>query len=778
MLTQLKTLKQWVVWRYEVVHGENTKVPYQANGARAATNRPDDWMSYEQAAQLVQAYPQLGLGFVLTEQDDFACIDLDAKKPNSEYKQQAQQQILDTFNSYAEMSPSGKGLHIWVKGKIPDGARFDDIEVEIYSSNRYITITERPYRNQPIENRQHELTQLYSWIRGQQGNKNGHDEKTLLSYNQEQTRSDKEIFDAASAAANGDKFLRLWNGDFKTDEYKPNESGTASSEADFALIDMLGFHSNNMEQVNRMFFMSIFGQREKYKKRPNLVHEMVVRSFDRKTPPLLLEEIKRRHEAAIQVMHQQREDEADSVPEWTTPPSGLMGDIAQFVYQQSIQPMPELAIGTAISFMAGLVGRAYNVSHMGLNQYVIILAKTGYGKESARQGVAALIEATRDLNPAILHCIGPSSIASPQGIARHIAEESQCFLSVVGEVGLFFSKILNRYAKPNEEGIKRFLLDVYNASGIKGQLGSAAYSDKQKNVKTLYRPCVSLLGESTQAEFYKSFDESSVIDGFIPRFTIMEYTGTRPQFNDNHSDVRVSPQLAQRIADMLKVAKKLEMSNQAMDIPLTPDAKLDAVKLRNWCFERMDSMDEDNPIKHLWNRVQTRALKIAGLLAVGENPMMPVITQGHLQWSKDLSISTMDIVQRKFERGEVGQVNLNAEQEKVVNNAIERFCFENYSKKFENASVTPEMHQLKIFTWRYITAACHAHSAFRNDRNKPQMNMKLILDDFVRRGIIRRAHGIAGFDGEAYQILQPDAFVRKELEQRRYKSDGTFVARK
>jgi len=52
------------------------------------------------------------------------------------------------FNSYAERSPSGYGLHIIVKGKATRSKRRG--KVEVYSSGRYFTMTGDVYRDAPI----------------------------------------------------------------------------------------------------------------------------------------------------------------------------------------------------------------------------------------------------------------------------------------------------------------------------------------------------------------------------------------------------------------------------------------------------------------------------------------------------------------------------------------------------------------------------------------------------------------------------------------------------
>src|SRR5262249_9414432 len=73
------------------------------------------------------------------------------------------QTILRLLNSYAEVSPSGTGIHILVKAKKP-GERCRHGKVEMYDHARFATMTGRvmdSWGTGKIESRQQELEQLY-----------------------------------------------------------------------------------------------------------------------------------------------------------------------------------------------------------------------------------------------------------------------------------------------------------------------------------------------------------------------------------------------------------------------------------------------------------------------------------------------------------------------------------------------------------------------------------------------------------------------------------------
>ena len=80
---------------------------------------PTTWGSFDQARAIAEVGKCAGIGFVFTESDPYTGIDLDV--PEGEGPSKGQQRIYDAFNTYAEQSPSGRGLHIIAKGRVADG---------------------------------------------------------------------------------------------------------------------------------------------------------------------------------------------------------------------------------------------------------------------------------------------------------------------------------------------------------------------------------------------------------------------------------------------------------------------------------------------------------------------------------------------------------------------------------------------------------------------------------------------------------------------------------
>src|SRR5690242_10515529 len=140
---ELRALKQWVCWQRVTRPGQEkpTKVPKNATG-NAATTRPEDWMTFDEARAVAAEKHYDGVGFVFTKDDPYVGVDLDGMlDPKTLQLTPAAQDIVHMLSpAYVEISQSGKGVHVIVKGSLPAGARRKG-PIESYSEARYFAIT-------------------------------------------------------------------------------------------------------------------------------------------------------------------------------------------------------------------------------------------------------------------------------------------------------------------------------------------------------------------------------------------------------------------------------------------------------------------------------------------------------------------------------------------------------------------------------------------------------------------------------------------------------------
>lgn len=225
---------QWLCWRTEERDGKSTKIPIDPEtGEFASTTDPETWASFETAREQVQFGTEDGLGFVFTDHDPIVGINLDdCRDPATGTSEAWARDVIETLDSYTEVSPSGTGFHVLVEGDLPSG-RNRKGDIELYETARFFTVTADHVEGAPVDLRARTdaLEIIYEEYLAP-------DESTESS---EPNRSDgaaralddDELLQRATEAANGEKFARLWRGD--TSGYESH------SEADMALCSMLAF---------------------------------------------------------------------------------------------------------------------------------------------------------------------------------------------------------------------------------------------------------------------------------------------------------------------------------------------------------------------------------------------------------------------------------------------------------------------------------------------------------------------------------------------------------
>ena len=137
---ELRRRPQWLVWKLEERDSKPTKIPYIAGGVgKASSTDSETWRSFDEAVVALKTGRYGGIGFVFSTGDPYAGIDLDdCRNPETGELEEWAAKTVQDLDGYAEVSPSGTGVHIIVRGKAPNKKRG---KVEAYSSERYFTIT-------------------------------------------------------------------------------------------------------------------------------------------------------------------------------------------------------------------------------------------------------------------------------------------------------------------------------------------------------------------------------------------------------------------------------------------------------------------------------------------------------------------------------------------------------------------------------------------------------------------------------------------------------------
>src|SRR5215218_7236806 len=137
---ELKARPQWVNWKYAWDGKKWTKHPYNPRtGRKASSTDLLTWSPFKDVLEAYEAGGYHGVGIVLCSGDPYTGVDLDGcRNPETDELEDWAEKIVAAFGGYAEVSPSGTGVHIIVRGKAPNKKRGG---IEAYSSERFFTVT-------------------------------------------------------------------------------------------------------------------------------------------------------------------------------------------------------------------------------------------------------------------------------------------------------------------------------------------------------------------------------------------------------------------------------------------------------------------------------------------------------------------------------------------------------------------------------------------------------------------------------------------------------------
>jgi putative DNA primase/helicase len=269
---ELKALPQWILWRNEKRNNKPTKVPYQVDGEMAQANNRRTWSTFATAIKFYLEGNYDGIGFVFSRQDNYIGIDIDKCVADGKTNTFSTE-IIDTLDSYTEFSPSGKGIHIIVKGNLPQnvvgtGRKNTQHGLEIYAHGRYFTFTGNKENSNEVYDRTDELAEVFekyfddSDIQGR---------VNLAEFENDEIKiSNESLWEKMFRSKNGDEIRSLYNGNL----IKEDHSGS-----DLSLSNHLAFWTGKSSTRMDAMFRETSLMRDKW----DIIHHSSGETYGERT---------------------------------------------------------------------------------------------------------------------------------------------------------------------------------------------------------------------------------------------------------------------------------------------------------------------------------------------------------------------------------------------------------------------------------------------------------------------------------------------------------------
>jgi putative DNA primase/helicase len=272
---ELLEIDRWLLWKYErdPETQKRSKRPYDPRhpGERASHSDPSTWSTFERAAACFEGRGTFsGMGVVFTDADDLMGIDLDKCRDRETGEVEGwAENIVERLNTYAEVSPSGTGIKLWLYGTLPGDRRRNDAQrVEMYDEKRFFTVTGCRLPDAPrcVNRPDPEILDAFYYAvfpddkattKPTEQHSPAMEDKRVLA----RLRSDKGAAKFASVYDDGDLsgFDDNW------------------SKADWSLASRIAYYTQDAEQVERIFDGSALARRDKWTERPDY-REMTIRN--------------------------------------------------------------------------------------------------------------------------------------------------------------------------------------------------------------------------------------------------------------------------------------------------------------------------------------------------------------------------------------------------------------------------------------------------------------------------------------------------------------------
>jgi hypothetical protein len=574
---ELTERPQWLAWYYDQ---DGCKIPI------GKSNDPRTWRHLKDI--------KCGnIAFVISEDDPYCGIDLDDCIVDGKFTELANE-VLERFSNvaYAEYSPSGIGIKLLTKATKPSWSVCQaDKWLECYDHARFWTMTEKMVDEEyfsTIGDGQAAVDWLCEkWLK---------QEKPIARYVPAKATVSKQVaeraqsyVDAAECAGEGHRN----NAAFRLAGHLAAIVGSSFERlSESEVFDyVMQWNSRlpvpmDQSEVASVVKSAMVNGSPRDDKPPEEFEQYIVLNIDWDALNSQIED------------DEELDDEAFITN--LIPQSGIMRMVFDFYGQQAYRRSVVMGMAVSISLCETIFGRRVR-SHTDLrtNDYNLILATTGSGKEACEATITKILDAA---DPGCRYMI-PPDVQSGNGLMKALSN-SPCAIWVCDEFGKILQAVLDKKGNQHIKNIGNHLLKLYGKSN--GTYGGAAHSDGIRN--RIVQPHLCILGLSTSSTVFDSISTDQVADGLLGRIAIWPVQN-RP---DPREDMTIS-QPSETLVEAVKSWLEFEPGGNLVATPET--IRMSDEALNRWKQHAKDinqRMSSESELRAaVWSRVAARTMKFA-----------------------------------------------------------------------------------------------------------------------------------------------------------------------
>lgn len=655
----LKKKDNWVVWKTIVRDSEPTKVPFNAEtGETASSTDPSTWTDFKTAYKHYRNTDKNGIGFMFSENDMIVGIDLDhCRDKETGTIEKTFAEIVEKVDSYTEISPSGEGLHIIAKGRMPNKNSNRKGNYEMYEERRYFTFTGQHLSGTPeeVKERPTEIEEIHEeYIAEEEKDEQQNQVQDFGNFRVKETGtdqlSDQELIEKAKNASNSNKFESLWNG--STAGYE------SQSEADLALCSLLAFWTGgDPSRIDQLFRQSNLYRQKWDEKRGNKTYgQITIDKALRGTTEYYNPE---KHKDDIPTLEDIQnlssvEDteitKANAFHEWPfenkLPKDHFISKYIEEYATERTDAYPEYHFGVALNLLSVAAERKIkiNLQPVGFytNLWINLLGMSTIARKSTALKLGELVLSNANLS----HKKLPDDY-SPESLIDSFAKDGQRVLWN-DEFNTFYSQIGKQYMKGSDSLFSKL---YGNPKKYSRKLRS-----EEIEAEDIY---FNIMAGCVPSQLVENVSETEVKSGFFPRMLLIwseRPKETQPLGVINNNSMEI--ELGQWLGKLNNFLRDNQFSEGSRDeLPAVPTQE--ALDFYNSWVEEIETQLQENSrsqsaqdMSSFMGRMKDYVVKIACLIEFGSKDFKEQVEQINEKLEEE---------NRQLQDEDIGQLKISKE---------------------------------------------------------------------------------------------------------------------
>ncbi|UVJ45066.1 hypothetical protein NVV94_05650 [Pseudomonas sp. LS1212] len=308
---------------------------------------------------------------------------------------------------------------------------------------------------------------------------------------------------------------------------------------------------------------------------------------------------------------------------------GLVGEIAKWIMRASHAPREEFAYAVALSIVACLIGPHCTAGGSILNLYIALVGGTGTGKTEAMKAGLKLLGATEAKDSV------SDFPASEPAMRRQLTITPNALIRV-DELAHKFESLGKGDA--NGSGLSRAVLEAYDGD----RMPPKPYADSHKTLEAVENPFVQILGGTTD-KIWEAFSIKHLEDGTLNRFIFICLPDDPPYSCNDEPWHAVPKAFKDKLTAFWRAGRRDEMIGEGWGRKVEYDEEVKAAlkALGPQVYERKQQLGEYGP---LYGRFELHVSKIAAILAVGDGRLLVEMNDysqalAFMTWSVETTLS-------------------------------------------------------------------------------------------------------------------------------------------